>query len=104
MTNSGFQPKFATTNTWWTMDCWSPRGDEPPALHARQEGKGLNLRQTRDVTCDGGHLMPGQHTEQAFETAILIAKIREGIKKLKEYRTALISAAVTDKIDVLDAM
>ncbi len=30
----------------------------------------------------------------------LIAKIREGIEKLKEYRTALISAAVTGKIDV----
>lgn len=30
----------------------------------------------------------------------LIAKIREGIENLKEYRTALISAAVTGKIDV----
>jgi type I restriction enzyme, S subunit len=30
----------------------------------------------------------------------MIAKIREGIEKLKEYRTALISAAVTGKIDV----
>jgi len=30
----------------------------------------------------------------------LIAKIREDIEKLKEYRTALISAAVTGKIDV----
>lgn len=30
----------------------------------------------------------------------LIAKIREGIEKLKEHRTALISAAVTGKIDV----
>ena len=30
----------------------------------------------------------------------LITKIREGIEKLKEYRTALISAAVTGKIDV----
>jgi type I restriction enzyme S subunit len=32
----------------------------------------------------------------------LIAKAREGIEKLKEYRTALISAAVTGKIDVRD--
>jgi len=32
----------------------------------------------------------------------LITKIREGIDKLKEYRTALISAAVTGKIDVRD--
>ncbi len=30
----------------------------------------------------------------------LIAKVRDGIEKLKEYRTALISAAVTGKIDV----
>ena len=39
----------------------------------------------------------------ASETAeinALIAKVREGIEKLKEYRTALISAAVTGKIDV----
>lgn len=34
----------------------------------------------------------------------LIAKIREGIERLKEYRTALISAAVTGKIDVRDAV
>jgi type I restriction enzyme S subunit len=30
----------------------------------------------------------------------LITKVREGIETLKEYRTALISAAVTGKIDV----
>jgi hypothetical protein len=30
----------------------------------------------------------------------LIAKVRESIAKLREYRTALISAAVTGKIDV----
>ncbi len=34
----------------------------------------------------------------------LIAKVREGIEKLKEYRTALISAAVTGKIDVREAI
>lgn len=32
----------------------------------------------------------------------LIAKIGEGIERLKEYRTALVSAAVTGKIDVRD--
>ena len=32
----------------------------------------------------------------------LISKVREGIEKLKEYSTALISAAVTGKIDVRD--
>ena len=30
----------------------------------------------------------------------LVAKVREAIERLKEYRTALISAAVTGKIDV----
>jgi type I restriction enzyme S subunit len=33
----------------------------------------------------------------------LIVKVREGIKKLKEYRTALIAAAVTGKINVGEA-
>jgi len=33
----------------------------------------------------------------------LIAKVREAIARLKEFRTALISAAVTGKIDVRDA-
>ncbi|HXF91835.1 MAG TPA: hypothetical protein VNK46_03680 [Nitrospiraceae bacterium] len=31
-------------------------------------------------------------------------KVREGIEKLKEYRTALISAAVTGKIDVREVV
>ncbi len=30
----------------------------------------------------------------------LISKVRDGIDKLREYRTALISTAVTGKIDV----
>ena len=34
----------------------------------------------------------------------LIAKVREAIERLKEYRTALISAAVTGKIDVREAI
>jgi type I restriction enzyme, S subunit len=37
---------------------------------------------------------------EAAKVDTLIAKIREGIDKLKEYRTALISGAVTGKIDV----
>ena len=47
-----------------------------------------------------------QHAIAAFldrETAqidALVAKIREAIERLKELRTALISAAVTGKIDV----
>jgi type I restriction enzyme S subunit len=31
---------------------------------------------------------------------LLIATVKNGIEKLQEYRTALISAAVTGKIDV----
>jgi type I restriction enzyme S subunit len=38
--------------------------------------------------------------EKTTQIDALIVKIREGIEKLKEYRTALISAAVTGKIDV----
>jgi type I restriction enzyme S subunit len=34
----------------------------------------------------------------------LVAKVREAIERLKEYRTALISAAVTGKIDVREAV
>jgi len=49
---------------------------------------------------------PEQHAIAAFldrETAridALVAKVREAIERLKELRTALISAAVTGKIDV----
>lgn len=42
--------------------------------------------------------MPGQHTEQAFETAIEDWLINSG--GYDQDRTALISAAVTGKIDV----
>jgi len=38
--------------------------------------------------------------QEYFKTATLICKVTEAIEKLKEYRTALISAAVTGKIDV----
>ena len=34
----------------------------------------------------------------------LVAKVREAIDRLKELRTALISAAVTGKIDVREAV
>ena len=50
--------------------------------------------------------LPEQYTIVSFidqETAridVLIAKIGEAIEKLKEYSAALISAAVTGKIDV----
>jgi type I restriction enzyme S subunit len=37
---------------------------------------------------------------QAEKIDLLIKMIRKGIKLLEEYRTALISAAVTGKIDV----
>ena len=54
--------------------------------------------------------LPEQRAIAAFldqETAkidALIAKVREAIERLKEYRTALISAAVTGKIDVREAV
>jgi len=39
---------------------------------------------------------------QTAKIDALISRIREGIEKLKEYSTALISAAVTGKIDVMN--
>ncbi len=42
-----------------------------------------------------------RHLDRVTETLdLLAAKIREGVERLREYRTALISAAVTGKIDV----
>jgi len=35
---------------------------------------------------------------------MLVAKVREHIDKLREHRTALISAAVTGKIDVREGV
>jgi type I restriction enzyme S subunit len=42
--------------------------------------------------------------EKTAEIDALVAKVREGIERLKEYRTALISAAVTGKIDVREGL
>ena len=53
--------------------------------------------------------LPEQHAiaeyldHETIKIDTLIAKIREHIDKVKEYRTALISAAVTGKIDVREA-
>ena len=41
---------------------------------------------------------------ESEEVDVLIAKVREAIGRLREFRTALISAAVTGKIDVREAM
>ena len=38
--------------------------------------------------------------QEYLKTDTLVSKVTEAIEKLKEYRTALISAAVTGKIDV----
>ena len=53
--------------------------------------------------------MPGQTTERAFETCVEEVLLTRGgwksgsnaaVERLQEYRTALITAAVTGKIDV----
>lgn len=68
---------------------------------------GLNSSLVKEIVL----AIPPLHEQRAIlvlldrETAkidALIAKVREGIERLKEYRTALISAAVTGKIDVRD--
>jgi len=64
---------------------------------------------SHDAIATGVFAMPPESEQRAIaafldrETAkidALIAKVREAIERLKEYRTALISAAVTGKIDV----
>ena len=70
--------------------------------------RGINIRDLKRVVVP---LPPHeeQHAIAAFldrETAqidALVAKVREAIERLKELRTALISAAVTGKIDVREA-
>jgi type I restriction enzyme S subunit len=47
--------------------------------------------------------MRNQMARETVKTDALIAKIRDAIDKLREYRIALISAAVTGKIDVREA-
>ena len=42
--------------------------------------------------------------QQKTNAGALIAKIRQAVDHLKEFRTALISAAVTGKIDVREAV
>ena len=44
--------------------------------------------------------MPSFLDREAARIDALIAKVRQAIDHLKEFRTALISAAVTGKIDV----
>jgi len=41
--------------------------------------------------------------KETAHTDAIIAKVQESIARLKEYRTALISAAVTGRIDVREA-
>lgn len=42
----------------------------------------------------------GLRSSETAKLDVLITQVRDGIEKLKEYRSALISAAVTCKIDV----
>ncbi len=49
------------------------------------------------------HEIVGYINKKTAKIDALISKIHEAINKLQEYRTALISAAVTGKIDVREA-
>ena len=46
------------------------------------------------------YIIASHIAHETHKLDVLISRIREGIENLKEYRTALISAAVTGKIDV----
>ncbi|HEY8428397.1 MAG TPA: restriction endonuclease subunit S, partial [Sandaracinaceae bacterium] len=76
---------------------------------AEMYGAGGQKRVPESFVKNVRHPIPPIHEQRAIaafldrETAqidALIAKIREGMERLKEFRTALISAAVTGKIDV----
>jgi type I restriction enzyme S subunit len=71
--------------------------------------RGINIRDLKRVLIP----VPERAEQEAIGTFLdhetekldkLLAKVREGIGKLKEYRTAIISAAVTGKIDVREEM
>lgn len=93
--------------------CWALRSDTSQKQFELNELgatiTGVNIRDLKRI------LLPCPSSEeQAYITTFLdhetakldalITKVREGIEKLKEYRTALISAAVTGKIDVREAV
>jgi len=89
-------------------DCLSSRAVQRQIFSSENgtSREGLNFVQVSQLVL----AMPRSKTEQCeiarsirFRTAQLdklITKVRDGIDKLREYRTALISAAVTGKIDV----
>ena len=56
---------------------------------------------TVPTICEQDEMSRAMRSESE-EVEVLIAKIREAIGQLREFRTALISAAVTGKIDVRD--
>jgi hypothetical protein len=91
----------------------SPAGGFQPPTSCTSRGKATSSSKVQDLRwrprrCADRAVPPNPEQEAitAFldiETAkldALIAKVREAIERLKEYRTALISAAVTGKIDV----
>jgi type I restriction enzyme S subunit len=67
-----------------------------PHLNAEELGGCLLVVPSKDIQ----HQIVTYLDARTTELDILIARVTEAIEKLKEYRTALISAAVTGKIDV----
>jgi restriction endonuclease S subunit len=77
-------------------------------VHAISRG-GTRPRISREMLGNIGIIVPPLEEQQTIATFLdretakidsLIAKVQEATERLKEYRTALISAAVTGKIDV----
>ncbi len=54
--------------------------------------------------CHEQDAIVGYIRKETAKIYALISKIREGVEKLKEYSSALISAAVTGKIDVRETI
>jgi type I restriction enzyme S subunit len=96
----GYSPFFA-----WQFLCPAVRDLQfiPSSLRAAQPH--LNAEELAETVVIVPPI-PGQQAIAVYldrETAkldALIARVRQGIEKLREYRAALISAAVTGKIDV----
>ncbi len=63
----------------------------------------LKLFQTQGTRCEQEQIATFLDI-QTVQFSALSAKVREAIDRLKEFRTALISAAVTGKIDVREAV
>jgi type I restriction enzyme S subunit len=78
-------------------------GVEPSWSFGTQQNIGMGVISNLPLVLppvDEQRTMPAFLDREIAKIDALISKIQEAVERLKEYRTALISAAVTGKIDV----